>query len=97
MRLLTSTQRRFLRAKAHHLHPLVLIGDAGLTAAVLKEADATLARHELIKLKVHGDDRACRTRVFNEICEGLHAAPVQHIGKTLVIYRPAEKPRLALP
>ncbi len=97
MQPITSAQRRFLRVKSHHLRPSILIGTAGLTVAVLKETETTLARHELIKLKIRGDDRAHRERISNELCEDLHATLVQRIGKTLVIYRPAEKPRLALP
>lgn len=75
-----------------------MIGNAGLTEAVLKETDHALNAHELIKLKVAGDDRAQREAIFNEIAERLGAAPVQHIGKTLVFYRPAaEKPEITLP
>jgi RNA-binding protein len=94
---LTPEQRRFLRAQAHHLHPVVMIGDAGLTEAVLKEATKAIASHELIKIKVHSDDREARESALAELCEKLGAAPVQHIGKILVIYKRADKPRLVLP
>ena len=94
---LTPTQRRFLRAQAHPLNPVVLIGDAGLTEAVLKEIGASLKAHELIKVKVAGDERAEREQMLETICQTLDAAPVQHIGKTLVIYKPGEKPKLKLP
>jgi len=94
---LTPAQRRFLKAQAHGLNPVVMIGDAGLSEAVLKEADATLARHELIKIKVHSDDRDGREALLTELCGKLNAAPVQHIGKILVIYRPAKEPKLQLP
>lgn len=94
---LTPEQRRFLRAQAHHLHPVVMIGDAGLTEAVLKEATSAIAHHELIKIKIHSDDREYRETAMAEICEKLGATPVQHIGKVLVIYKAAEKPRLVLP
>lgn len=97
MLTLTSGQRRFLRAKAHALNPVVLIGDAGLTEAVMREVELGLKSHELIKIKVAGDDRGLREQWLAKICDELHAASVQHIGKTLVIYRPAEKPMLALP
>jgi RNA-binding protein len=97
MLTLTPAQRRFLRAQAHSLHPVVMIGDAGLTEAIIKEAGRSVASHELIKIKCHSGDRAAREAQLAEICERLDAAPVQHIGKILVIYRPAEKPRLALP
>jgi RNA-binding protein len=94
---LTPGQRRFLRAQAHALSPVVLIGDAGLTTGVMKEIERSLESHELLKVKVAGGDREQREDMLAEICSTLEAAPVQHIGKTLVIYRPAKKPTLVLP
>jgi RNA-binding protein len=94
---LTPGQRRFLRAQAHALSPVVLIGDAGLTTGVMKEIERSLESHELIKVKVAGGDREQREDMLSEICSTLEAASVQHIGKTLVIYRPAKKPKLVLP
>jgi len=88
MKTLTSAERRALRARAHHLHPVIMIGDAGLTPAVLKEIDSALKSHELIKIRVLGDDRASRKSLPGEICAALEASPVQLIGKMLVIYRP---------
>ena len=85
---LTSAQRRALRARAHGLHPVVIIGDAGLSTAVLNEINKALARHELIKIRVFSDPHAVRAQWLGEICATLHAAPVQHIGKILVVYRP---------
>ena len=97
MLTLTPAQRRFLRAQAHALNPVVMIGDSGLTESVLKETNISLKSHELIKVKVASDDRALREAMLSEICDKLNAANVQHIGKTLIIYRPAEKPKLKLP
>jgi RNA-binding protein len=97
MLTLTPEQRRFLRAQAHNLHPVVIIGEAGLTPAVIRETERSLASHELIKVKSRTGDREARESQMADICEQLNAAPVQHIGKILVIYRPAEKPRLVLP
>lgn len=94
---LTPGQRRFLRAQAHALNPVVLIGDAGLTAGVMKEIERSLDSHELIKVKVAGGDREQRESMLAEICSTLDAAPAQHIGKTLVIYKAAKKPKLILP
>ena len=94
---LTPAQRRFLRAHAHSLSAIVMIGDAGLTDAVIKETDHSLKSHELIKIKVAGDDRELREKMMEEICTKVNAAPVQHIGKTLIIYRPTAKPKLTLP
>jgi putative YhbY family RNA-binding protein len=85
---LTVSERRDLKARAHALNPTVLIGNAGLTEAVLKEIDATLKNHELIKIRVMGDDREARKSMMESICSSLGAAPVQHIGKLLVVYRP---------
>lgn len=88
MNELTPAERRALRAKAHHLEPVVIIGDAGLTPAVLREIDVHLKSHELIKIRVHGDDRDARAGMIGEIGDALDASPVQHIGKILVMYRP---------
>ncbi len=85
---LTPAERSALRAEAHALSPVVIIGEAGLTPAVLKEIDASLNSHGLIKVRVFGDDREQRAGIYDTICEQLDAAPVQHIGKLLVIYRP---------
>ncbi len=86
--LLTAAQRREHRAASHHLAPVVLIGSDGLTAAVSKETDAALAAHGLIKVRVFSDDRAARETMLTELADSLGAAPVQHIGKLLVLWRP---------
>ncbi len=88
---LTPAERSTLRADAHALSPVVLIGEAGLTPAVLKEIDASLNAHGLIKVRVFGDDREQRAAMYDTICEQLAAAPVQHIGKLLVLYRPKKE------
>jgi|SRR5262245_6535529 len=88
MKELSSAERRALRARAHGLHPVVMIGEAGLTPAVLKEVDMALKSHELIKIRVLGDDRDLRASMIGEICAALGAAPVQQIGKMLVVFRP---------
>ena len=91
---LTSQERSALRATAHPLHPVVLIGDKGLTAAVLKEIDLNLNAHQLIKIRVNGQERAERDATLEAICDQLSCAAVHHLGKTLIIYRPdAEKTR----
>ena len=86
---LSADQRRALRARAHSLNPVVSIAENGLTDAVLKEIDTCLKAHELIKVRVYGDDRKARQDYLAAICEQLEAAPVQHIGKLLVVWRPA--------
>lgn len=85
---LTPAQRKEHRAAAHHLDPVVAIGAHGLTAAVRKEADAALKAHGLIKVRVFSDDRAAREAMFTALADGLNAAPIQHIGKLLVLWRP---------
>jgi RNA-binding protein len=94
---LTPTDRKALRARAHHLDPVVMIGDAGLSRAVLDEADRALGAHELIKIRVLGDDRAQRQALLTEICSALGCAPVQSIGKLLVVYRPKPIEEAAAP
>jgi len=74
-----------------------MIGDAGLSESVLKEIERSLASHELIKIKAHQGDKEARDALLEEICTRLEAASVQHIGKILVVYKPAETPKLALP
>jgi len=88
VKVLTPIERRALRARAHHLHPVIMIGNAGLTPKVLHEIDIALKSHELIKIRVLGEDQAQREKLIGEICPALDASPVQHIGKMLVIYRP---------
>lgn len=88
---LTPVERSALRSEAHALDPVVMIGEAGLTPAVQKEIDASLNAHGLIKVRVFGDDRDARIAMYNSICEELGAAPIQHIGKLLVLYRPAKE------
>lgn len=85
---LTIAQRKVHRADAHHLSPVVMIGNDGLTVAVKKEADAALNAHGLIKVRVLGDDRAAREAVYQTLADELNAAPIQHIGKLLVLWRP---------
>lgn len=85
---LSPAQRSELRAEAHALDPVVMIGEAGLKPTVLKEIDACLDAHGLIKIRVFGDDREARIAMYETLCAQLDAAPVQHIGKLLVIYRP---------
>jgi putative YhbY family RNA-binding protein len=85
---LTPHERKAHRADAHHLEPVVMIGSGGLTPAVLKEADAALKAHGLIKVRVFSDERDVRERLLVQLCDTLHAAPVQHIGKLLVLWRP---------
>jgi putative YhbY family RNA-binding protein len=85
---LTPAERREHRANAHHLDPVVMIGGDGLTAAVQKEVDAALSAHGLIKVRILGDDRAARDQIYQKLADELEAAPIQHIGKLIVLWRP---------
>lgn len=97
MKSLTPAQRQYLKGLAHNRQPVVMIGNQGLTAAVLKEIERGLAAHELIKIKAASDEPATRRGWLEEICAITGAAPVQQIGKVLVIYRAAGKPGITLP
>ena len=85
---LTSAERSEQRALAHHLDPVVQVGGDGLTPAVTKEIDLSLNAHGLIKVRVFCDDRAARQAMLERLGEQLNAAPIQHIGKLLVLWRP---------
>lgn len=84
---LTVSERLDLKGRAHQLKPTVIIGNAGLTEAVFNEIAQTLKIHELIKIRVMAE-RPQREEMLNAICTRLNAAPVQHIGKILVVYLP---------
>ena len=92
---LTATQKKTLKARAHALHPILQIGEKGLTDALVAEIDRALAHHELIKVRAAPLNRDEREVALASICERTGAHAVQHIGKMLVIYR--EKPRQDAP
>ncbi len=85
--LLSAAERRALRGRAHSLHPVVIVGSKGLTESALKEVEIALKGHELIKVKLASDDREERTSQYAALSEALAAAPVQQIGKIVVLYR----------
>jgi RNA-binding protein len=84
---LTSAKRRNLRSRAHHLQPVVMIGEAGLTPQVLAELETSLKSHELIKIRILSEDRVSRRNLMAAICAATGADPVQQIGRMLVIFR----------
>ena len=96
MKNLTSAQIRFLRAQAHHLKPVVMVGDKGLTENVLAEVEQALEVHELIKVGVAAE-REEREEAAQIMSAESGAHVVQIIGKMVVLYRPARKPKLLLP
>ena len=85
---LRPAQRKTFRADAHHLDPVVQIGGEGLTPAVTREIDRALKAHGLIKVRVFSDDRDERGALLDRLADELNAAPIQHIGKLLVLWRP---------
>ena len=95
--MLSPAQKRFLSAKAHSLDPVVTIGRNGLTKSVQDEVDTALKSHELIKIRILSAEREERETMLETVCAALHAHPVGHVGKILVVYRRAEKPGLILP
>ncbi len=97
MKTLTPAERQRLKGRAHALNPVVAVSGDGLSAAVLKEIETSLKAHGLIKIRVLGEDRDARQALLDEICERTDAAPVQHIGKVLVIYREPEEDEVAAP
>ena len=92
---LTPAERKEKRGDAHHLDPVVMIGADGLTPAVLKEAEVAIKSHGLIKVRVFSDDRAAREALLIEMADKLDAAPIQHIGKLLVLWRPLPESKAA--
>jgi putative YhbY family RNA-binding protein len=97
MNPLDPTERRALRAKAHHLEPVVTIGHHGLTPPVLHEIDVALLAHDLVKVRVLGGDRDAREAMLAQVCATLDCAPVQHLGKVLVLWRPNPERRKKAP
>ena len=88
MKPITPSERRALRAKAHHLDPVVIVGQHGLTAPVLHEIDLALTKHELVKVRVFSDDRDARAAMLAQMCAGVDCVEVQHLGKVFVLWRP---------
>jgi RNA-binding protein len=85
---LSIAERKAHRAEAHHLDPVVMVGTEGLTPAVKREVDAALNAHGLIKVRVFSDDRGQREEMLLTLADELGAAPIQHIGKLFVLWRP---------
>jgi RNA-binding protein len=90
---LLENQKRSLRQRGHALKPVVIIGNAGLSEAVVREIDRSLEHHELMKVRLGGADREAKRRLIASICESCHAELVQSIGHIALIYRKQAKPR----
>ena len=85
-----SSLKQELKASAHHLRPVVMLGNKGLTPAVIEETNIALLSHELIKVKINGAEKIDRQRIAIEMCDALQASLVQLIGNTAIIYRKNE-------
>ena len=95
---LTNNQKKYLRSMAHDLKPFVMIGQHGLSDSVVNELEATLLKHELLKIKLRVSDRKEKQQIVDKIILLSKAALVQVIGGVLVIYRPFEdNPNIILP
>lgn len=95
---LSASQKRYLRGLAHSLKPLILLGEKGLTDAVVVELDLALEHHELVKVRVPGEDRDAREAIIEELAERTGSAIVQRIGHVACLYRRHPKsPQIALP
>lgn len=95
---LSESQKKFLRGLGHDLKPVIMIGDAGLTDAVLKEFCSTIDHHELIKVRVRAGDRETRDDIISELCEKGSAELVTRIGNVALVFRRNEEnPRVPLP
>lgn len=97
MKALSPTQLRFLRARAHDLHPVVMIGAKGLTETVLREIESALDSHELIKIKDSSGDQTLRQARLKSICDTTACQPVQSVGNMLIVFRRAASPKFELP
>ncbi len=91
MKTLTPQQKSALKAKAHSLKPVVLLGDKGLTEPVMTEIELALETHELIKIKIPGQDREIKENWIEQICEKSKSQLVQHLGHIVTLYRAVEK------
>ena len=98
MTKLTNNQKKFLRSKGHSLKPVVMVGQHGLTESVMAELETTMSKHELLKIKIRGDDRDDKQRMIDEIINTTGAHLVQVIGNIMVIYQAFdEDPQIILP
>ncbi len=85
-----------LKKLAHHLKPIISIGEKGVSGGVLAETDRALSDHELIKIKLHTNIRSERVTITKELVEGCSANLVQKVGKTIVLYRKNPDPKRKL-
>ncbi len=94
---LTSKQKSYLRALAHHRRVIVTVGNAGPTDAVIAEINQALSRHELLKIRLPAIHRDQRAEMLTKLGESLNAELIQSLGRIGVFYRRADKPTITLP
>lgn len=95
---LNESQKKHLRGLGHTLKPTIMVGDAGISDAVLAEFETTIAHHELVKAKVRVGDRSQRDAIIAELCRKGGAELVQRIGNVALLYRKnPDQPRIRLP
>lgn len=88
---MTKIDKQSLKARAHHLNPVIIIGAKGLTSAVLEETNIALEAHELIKVKINAADKDEKLDIANSICDSLSADFIQLIGNIAILYRKREE------
>lgn len=94
---LKQSQIKYLKALAHHRKPVVQVGNAGVSPAVVRETRLALKAHELLKIRLPALERPARQQLIEHLCRETGAEQVQHIGRMAILYRRAEKPRIQLP
>lgn len=94
---LNKKQIQHLKGVAHSLKPIVLLGNNGLTEAVVAEIDFALNHHELIKVKIPTDNKETKDLIVEAICRETNSTKVQVIGKTLIIYRESPEKKIRIP
>ena len=94
---LTGKQKNYLRGIAHSMNPVVIIGNKGVTDAVLSEIDLALNQHELIKIKLPSNSKAEKAALIAQISATTHSEPVQIIGRVGVLYRANDEAKIMLP
>ncbi|MCK5326661.1 MAG: ribosome assembly RNA-binding protein YhbY [Woeseiaceae bacterium] len=95
---LSESQKKYLRGLGHALNPVVMVGDAGLTATLLAEFNSSLEHHELIKVRVKVGDREVRNDIIGKLCDEGSAVLVQRVGNMALMYREnTDKKKIRLP
>lgn len=95
--LLTGKQKRQLRALGHHLDALVIVGSDGVSEGIISAANQALHDHELIKVKVGGEDKETRNAMIAALVEGTESQLAQQLGKTVLLWKQhKKKPKIVL-